>query len=219
MSDAGLLRALSDVLAALAAHATPEQVLARVASLPVALSLTGAAAVLRREDEAMVLVGTSGMDHIDVAALEQVAADPRGPIAEAIMALHVATSPTMVASPIVAEGTAVGVLVLAVPAEPAWSVDDLAVLGAVSAAMGLCMTHDSPRGPDTPLGAPGLTARQAAIMRRVEERRSNAAIAALLRVSESTVKQEVRRVAALVRAPGRMAAARRARELGLLEGT
>ncbi|MDO8309119.1 MAG: LuxR C-terminal-related transcriptional regulator [Actinomycetota bacterium] len=217
MTDAAILRALADLLAALATHTTPEQVLSQVASLPVSLPLTGAAAVLRRHDDGMVLVGTSGMGDADVESLEQVAADPRGPIAEAVAALHVASSARLVASPIVAEGTAVGVLVLGVPTEPQWSVSDLAVLGAVSAAMGMCMTHDSPHGRDTPLGSPALTARQAAIMRRVEEGRSNTAIAALLRVSESTVKQEVRRVAALLRAPDRMSAARRTRELGLLE--
>lgn len=217
MTDAAILRALADLLAALATHTTPEQVLARVARLPVPLPLTGAAAVLRRQDDGLVLVGTSGMGDADVESLEQVAADRRGPIAEAVAALHVASSARLVASPIVVEGTAVGVLVLGVPTEPQWSVSDLAVLGAASAAMGMCMTHDSPHGRDTSLGSPALTARQAAIMRQVEEGRSNAAIAALLRVSESTVKQEVRRVAALLRAPDRMAAARRTRELGLLE--
>jgi DNA-binding NarL/FixJ family response regulator len=67
-----------------------------------------------------------------------------------------------------------------------------------------------------PVCVPALTPRQCDILALVLCGWTNADIGARLGYSESTVKQEVQRAARILDAPDRMAAARRARGLGLL---
>ena len=91
------------------------------------------------------------------------------------------------------------------------------MLRAVSSALGLWMHHPD-KGlfvDDAPADA-ALTDRQVRILRLVAAGRSNAAIAAYLGYSPSTVKQELQRVRVLLETVDRDASARRARELGLL---
>ena len=128
---------------------------------------------------------------------------------------------TIVSAPIVSSGRSVGAYALTCPAGLALSALERAMLDAVSSALGLWMAHpDSGLAGDS--SAEGtdveLTSRQVRILALVEAGRTNAAIAAALGYSPSTVKQELRRVMLVLDASDRAASARRARELGLLPG-
>lgn len=94
------------------------------------------------------------------------------------------------------------------------------VVDSTVSAIALWMTHPRTRAP-RPV-APGrstsfaLTPRQREILRMVEHGLPNRAIAARLRLSESSVKQDLQRAMRSLRVDGRHLAALRARELGLL---
>ena len=128
---------------------------------------------------------------------------------------------TVVTAPIVLRGLAIGAIGFNCVASRAWNTLEIASLDALSAVLGLWLSH-----PDTPgtLGSThpavtsrvSLTARQRAILARVGEGRSTAAIARDLAVSESTVKQDLARAVRALGASSRTEAARIAEEYGVL---
>lgn len=122
--------------------------------------------------------------------------------------------------PIICEGRSVGAFALLCSRSSDWSTLELAALNGVANALGLWLTH-----PDSGM-APGrvdeesapLTDRQVSVLALVAEDRSNTSIAVTLGVSESTVKQELRRVMRALNCEDRHTAVMRARELGMLDG-
>jgi DNA-binding CsgD family transcriptional regulator len=130
----------------------------------------------------------------------------------------------VVSVPIASQGAVVGAYGFIAPSREAWTVDDYALLDGIGAALGIWLTNPASR-----LGGSGgaaghvlteqlhLGERQVQILRMVERGKSNAAIAATLGYSESTVKQELQRVLRTLRIDDRHAAVARAREIGLLE--
>jgi DNA-binding CsgD family transcriptional regulator len=132
----------------------------------------------------------------------------------------IAADPTVVAAPIISRGRAVGGLALARPHGRALTTVDIALLEGVGAALGLWLTH-----PDSGVGAvgpadtpPTLTPRQQAILTMIAAGRTNAAIAAALGYSPSTIKQEVHRLVRALDATDRRSVVERAYRLGLLPG-
>lgn len=124
--------------------------------------------------------------------------------------------------PLLHSGRAVGVIGLVV--DQRWPDDDgtVALTDCVSLGMGLWLTNPRTgvsRAAVRPLARDwslSFTERQREILRLVEEGRSNPAIAARLNVSTSSVKQDLQRCMRALRSDDRMAAAARARALGLL---
>jgi DNA-binding CsgD family transcriptional regulator len=124
--------------------------------------------------------------------------------------------------PIVHGGRSVGAL--GAIFDQTWPGDDTsaAVLGSLSPALGLWLTN--PRSGltggatrrQTREWSLAFTVRQREILRQVELGRSNPAIAADLHVSASSVKQDLQRCMQALRSEDRLAAAARARSLGLL---
>lgn len=131
-------------------------------------------------------------------------------------------SAAMVSAVVSARGVRVGTW-WAVCAERAiWSPTDLALVDAVSAAVGLWLTSAEASAsvalkqqPRT--GALRISGRQQQILLMVEEGKTNMAIAAALGFSESTVKLELRKVLEKLRVTDRTSAVRTARAYGLLE--
>lgn len=126
---------------------------------------------------------------------------------------------TTVSAPIMVGGRAVGAFSLTCAGAPPWSTLHTAVLHAAGAALGLWLTHPDAGLPPEPVDGeepPALTDRQRTILTLVTAGRTNGAIADELGLSESTVKQELRRVLAALRVSSRGAAADRAAALGLL---
>lgn len=129
----------------------------------------------------------------------------------------------VVSVPVTAQGTTLGILGFNTTMHRDWSTEDIAYLEGLCAMVGIWATHPL-SGVHTPdIWRPVsentlvLTARQQQILRLVEEGKSNAAIALSLSFSPSTVKAELQRVLRSLRVKDRVAAAARARELGLLE--
>ena len=125
----------------------------------------------------------------------------------------------IVSAPIVSAGRSLGVFALTCVEARSCSTLERAMLSAVSSALGLWMSH-----PDSGLAGDAvgdgadisLSERQRRILLLVEAGRTNAAIAAALGFSTSTVKQELRRIMLVLGTPDREASAQRARSLGLL---
>ena len=130
----------------------------------------------------------------------------------------------IVSVPLTVNGAAIGVLGFMVNEHVDWQPIDLAELRALSSALGLWL--DSPSTPRPTPWAPGpnptyismaLTGRQKAILRLVEEGRSNAFIATKLGYSTSTIKQELQRITLALDVTSRTDAVRRAKAIGLLQ--
>lgn len=120
--------------------------------------------------------------------------------------------------PMRSAGRPVGVLCLHGNGAPPRSSLEVAMLEAVGSALGMWITHpDSGLPSEHPLDQATLTQCQVQILQLVAAGRTNAAIAAALRFSASTVKQEMRSILQRLDVPTRSAAVRRALELGLLE--
>lgn len=124
--------------------------------------------------------------------------------------------------PIVHLGEPVGGVALTCSRDVAPTDQLLDELWGISAALGLWLTHpalDLPRAPapsddDVPIA---LTERQREILRMVEAGATNAAVAATLGYSASTVKQDLVRAMRAMGAHDRLEAARNARSVGLLD--
>lgn len=123
-------------------------------------------------------------------------------------------------APVISNGRPVGVYALNCGSTPDWSSFDLATLDLISHALGMWLSHpDSGIPLDDPVTTPTpgvLTDRQNAVLGLVAQGRSNAAIATMLGVSVSTVKQEVSRIMAHLNAVDRVEAVEIARSLGIL---
>ena len=128
----------------------------------------------------------------------------------------------MVTAPILVNGASVGAWathVTALPA-PGPQIDDL--VRGVSGALGLWLTHPSTPVIDAPIAAGdeepvALTQRQREVLHLVLEGLTNAQIAERLHTSRSTIKHELHHATRSMRVSDRMLAARRARDLGILD--
>lgn len=124
--------------------------------------------------------------------------------------------------PLLHAGRSVGAIGLVV--DTRWPDDEgtIALTDCISLAMGLWLTN--PRsGVSSTVQRPlerdwslAFNERQRTILQMVEQGRSNPAIAASLNLSTSSVKQELQRCMRALRSDDRLAAAARARALGLL---
>ena len=128
----------------------------------------------------------------------------------------------VISAPIVLQGTVIGAFGGITRSKRQWTSLDFALLDGISSALGLWMTH-----PETPaprsnrlarpeIGILHLTERQKQILVLVEAGKSNTAIAHALGYSVSTIKQEIQRVMRTMQLSDRLAAAARARSVGLL---
>jgi DNA-binding CsgD family transcriptional regulator len=127
----------------------------------------------------------------------------------------------LVSAPIVHGGDVVGGLGLL--ADRPWTADAQAVLDAVTATVGLWMTHplvgldlDAEPTAEQREWAITLTERQADILRRIEAGQPAHLIAVDLRISDSTVRADVQNAMRVLRTSDRHVAVERARALGLL---
>lgn len=125
--------------------------------------------------------------------------------------------------PITAQGTTLGVLGFYTNERRMWTSKDISYLEGLCAAVGIWATHplSGVQTPEIwrPVGETMLVLsdRQRVILRLVEARKSNAAIAMALGYSSSTVKAEIQKVLRALKVNDRTTAAERARELGLLD--
>ena len=124
---------------------------------------------------------------------------------------------SLVSGPIVLQGRAIGAFGFSCNEDRQWTTLEIAALEAYGAALGLWLSHPGTEAVPTGMEvAPALTPRQSDILAMVAAGRSNAAIAAHLAVSDSTVKVELRRVYAALGVATRASAIERATLLGLL---
>lgn len=128
----------------------------------------------------------------------------------------------MVTAPILVKGECVGAWATHVTALPAPSPQVGDLVRAISGALGLWLTHPSTPIIDAPIAAGdeepiALTQRQREVLHLVLEGLTNAQIAERLHTSRSTVKQELHHATRSMRVSDRTLAARRARELGILD--
>ncbi len=125
--------------------------------------------------------------------------------------------------PVTAQGTTLGVLGFYTSERRIWTSKDVSYLEGLCAAVGIWATHplSGVQTPEIwrPVGETMLVLsdRQRVILRMVEGGKSNAAIAIALGYSPSTVKAEIQKVLRALKVNDRIAAAVRARELGLLD--
>lgn len=124
-----------------------------------------------------------------------------------------------VSVPIVGGGRTLGAYTAACEVERDWSPLDLAALSTIGHALGMWLTHPDSGLPDESALRPGLSARQADILERVATGMGNAAIAADLGFSESTVKAEIGRAMRSLGVDSRAAAAELALATGLIPRT
>lgn len=182
-----------------------ESLAARVPPIPVASELPIARAY--RDGEPVEV--TADRLHVDFPAMSY--------LETLIGEAHMPRAAVLVAAPITCQGRSVGGFAAWV-AQPLQN-EDFPLLGAVSAALGLWMTHPlaglSTRAPSRE--ARLLSERQACILRLVAEGKTNKAIASVLGYSESTVKLELSRTMELLKANDRRQAVQVARNLRLLE--
>ena len=130
---------------------------------------------------------------------------------------------SVIDAPIVSDGAPIGSIAVTCTGDPTRTAEDFALIDGITAALGLWITHpdsgvagsltSSDTGPDSRIE---LTDRQVRILDLVRAGKSNVRISLDLGVSESTVKQEVRRVLRILRTNDRRTAADRAQQLGLL---
>lgn len=125
-----------------------------------------------------------------------------------------------VSAPILSQGRCWGSYALACDESREWSSLDVAVLDAMSHALGMWLTHpDSGVTPDAEhmVDSIDLTERQTTILQLMASGRTNLAISHALQVSVSTVKQEIARILTQLDAPDRQFALARAETIGLLD--
>lgn len=125
--------------------------------------------------------------------------------------------------PIIAQGTTMGVLGFYTKERHRWDSREIAYVESLGALIGIWATHPL-SGVKTPeIWRPvsdaviSLSERQQVILRLIESGKSNASIAMALGYSPSTVKAEIQKSLRALRVNDRVAAAARARELGILE--
>ena len=130
---------------------------------------------------------------------------------------------TIISSPIISDGAAIGAYTLLVADLRAWEEVDDAYLTLISSILGLWMSnahngvHESLDAPHPNLDASlSLTRRQVTILHLIDHGRSNDAIGAALGYSLSTVKAEMQAIHRTLRTRDRTSAVARAYELGIL---
>lgn len=149
-----------------------------------------------------------------------------GPDPESTARLHLCTrieDGGVVAVPILLRGRPVGVIEWYVDRPPDTTWETTSLLWVLSNVTAVWLSHPSPRrhlGAATAQEQPSprveLTPRQVEVLRGVQRGRTNIALAALLNLSESTIKQELSKVMAALGAPSRTAAVQKAGRFGLL---
>jgi DNA-binding CsgD family transcriptional regulator len=248
MMDSDALMGLPAFLQLLSDRPNPNAIISVLLAGPLADFDARAGILLQADDASLALIGAVGYGPADVAGFETIPIADDLPICLAYREAEVIVTPALealtqytgfgdnsdrwsdmrarmplgsiVAAPAVSEGVAVGAYGFTCAVEREWSSLDIALLDAVSSALGIWMAH-----PDSgfatgvgraPVCVPALTPRQCDILALVQCGWTNAEIGGQLGYSESTVKQEVQRATRILDASDRMAAARRARELGLL---
>jgi DNA-binding CsgD family transcriptional regulator len=129
----------------------------------------------------------------------------------------------VVHAPIRAQGVTLGVVGFYTTETRRWDAKDIEFIHGVCASLGIWATHPL-SGVQTPeIWRPvsttviALSDRQQEILRLIELGKSNASIAMSLGYSASTVKAEIQRALRALKVNDRVAAAKRARDLGLLE--
>lgn len=129
----------------------------------------------------------------------------------------------VVHAPIQAQGATLGVVGFYTASRRAWDAKDVEFIQGVCATLGIWATHPL-SGVQTPeiwrpvsASVIALSDRQQEILRLVELGKSNASIAMSLGYSSSTVKAEIQKALRALKVNDRIAAAKRARDLGLLE--
>jgi len=203
----------SDELVSIGSFGVVDDVLERYGRMPVSLDLPVCEAV-RDSQLVLTTIGSliSGYKplQVDAAMWEPVVTDAtfsRG---------------TTVCLPLVARGHSIGALTFFATVPYGLGVPEQKVLELVGHVLGLWLAgrfdRRRPRngvsGGPTPLLS--LSERQIDILQRIDAGASNAAIAAALECSVSTVKQEIRRMNAALRTSGRTELVERAQELALL---
>lgn len=130
---------------------------------------------------------------------------------------------SVVDAPIVSDGTPIGSLAFICTDDRTCTAEDFALVDGITAALGLWITHpDSGVAGSLTSSGSGtqerieLTERQVRILGLVRAGKSNGGVAMALGVSESTVKQEMKRIMRTLRTDDRHTAADRATQLGLL---
>jgi DNA-binding CsgD family transcriptional regulator len=129
----------------------------------------------------------------------------------------------VVHAPIRAQGVTLGLVGFYTTESRTWDAKDIEFIQGVCASLGIWATHPL-SGVQTPeIWRPvsssvlALTDRQQEILRLIERGKSNASIAMSLGYSASTVKAEIQKALRALKVHDRVAAAKRARDLGLLE--
>jgi DNA-binding CsgD family transcriptional regulator len=192
----------------------PQEAIDRFRVMPVNIDLPLTRAF--RRSESVVVPAPQLIEQYPVLSIDEPLLDDS--VRQPTSSVHVA------ASPIVSEGVTCGVFGFVVDHEPSWGAGDHGILGGLGAALGLWATHpasnligNSRRFGEQIESPLLLRPRQVRILQMVEAGKSNAAIAAALGFSESTIKQEIQRMNRMFRSPDRATTASRARELGLLD--
>lgn len=237
---------LPHLLSALARPAHPDDVAAALVDGPGRAFGAVAAAICWARPPNLVVVGLHGFLADETHGLETVALDMDHPLPEAFhqclpvvvdagefaRSYSVVTASsrsarvlnrvgpgTIVAGPIVARGVPVGCFALLGELSGGWQPTDVSLLDTVGCGLGVWLTHPAsglPVGQDPP-SAVSLTARQRALLVLLADGRTTESAAVLLKVSPSTVKQEVARIVRALCVQDRGAAVVRARELGLVQ--
>jgi DNA-binding CsgD family transcriptional regulator len=244
---AGLLEGLPELTRVLSSTPHPDEVAAALVEGPGRQFGAVSAAMLWAREGRLIVLGLHGWLADELSGLDSIPRDVAYPVARAFREGEVLIDPmrttgerypalladgvrwqhtmarfpdgVLISGPITAQGRSVGAYAMTGPVDRDWTTLDLALLSAVSSALGLWMAH-----PDTGLAvdddAEGseieLSERQRRILLLVETGRTNHSIAVTLGYSASTVKQELRRLMVLLGTPDRDASARQARTLGLL---
>lgn len=245
----GPLSGMSTLLTTLSQAAHPDEVATALVRGPGAAYGATSAAILWRSKDELFVLGLDGYRPSEVegfASLDlhgdypltrafwegEVIIDPSATVAEHYAAMRRPQSRwrslaeripdgCLVSAPIISDGRPIGTYALNCASVPDWSTLDIAVLDAISYALGLWLTH-----PDSGLPVSGfeadrpeasLSSRQVAILRMVFGGRTNTSIAAALGVSLSTVKQDLTKAMAHLGTTDRTSAAEAARALGLFD--
>lgn len=130
---------------------------------------------------------------------------------------------SIVSVPLLSQGVAIGCLGFTCSEERDWGPASLGLLDCVSSAVAMWLAHPisglAPEQPWTAVEPITLTARQREVLRLVASGQSTVEIASSLAYSESTVKQEMRRLMRLFTTGDRATLVRRARSLGFVSGS
>ena len=222
MGAAEPLGALPAFLAVLTTNPTGSEVASALVSGPLAPFGADAAHVARYDGTGLVVVGRAGRSLGETGGSSRFPRDEVLPSTRALLE-HLSiigdggALSGVVAFPLVASGTAVGVVEFECREQRTWSSLDFGLLDALGAAIGMWLTatvSDANGGPADPVL---LTSRQRRILTCVLRGRTNAAIASSLGYSNSTVKQDISRAMRHLGTTTRHEAALRAADLGLLD--